>query len=69
MYLKSRTDPHRENLRDDYNKVANRALEEKKYDAMEKWFNTKIPTYYIRIDDSEKSCSQLGRWVTSSAKN
>ena len=69
MYLKSRSDPHRENLRDDYNKVANRAVEEKKYDAMEKWFNTKIPSYYIRIDDGEKSCSQLGRWVTSAAKN
>ena len=69
VFLKSRSDPHRENLRDDYNRVANRAMEEKKYDAMEKWFNTKIPSYYIRIDNNEKSCSQLGRWLTNADKN
>ncbi len=68
-YLKSRSDPHRENLRDDYNKVASRAIEEKKYDVMDKWFNSKIPSYYIRIDNNEKSCSQLGKWISSSDKN
>ena len=30
VYLKSRSEPHRENLKDDYNKVSQRALEEKK---------------------------------------
>src|SRR5690606_33771908 len=30
VHLISRTEPHRENLKDDYNKVAQRALEEKK---------------------------------------
>ena len=69
VYLKSRSEPHRENLRDDYNRVASRAVEEKKYDAMDKWFNTKIPSYYIRIDNNEKSCSQLGKWVVSADKN
>lgn len=69
VYLKSRSEPHRENLRDDYNRVASRAVEEKKYDAMDKWFNTKIPSYYIRIDNNERSCSQLGKWISSADKN
>ena len=36
--LKSRTEPHRENLKDDYNRIASRALEFKKQTALEKWF-------------------------------
>jgi peptidyl-prolyl cis-trans isomerase SurA len=66
VYLKSQTEPHRENLRDDYNKVAARALEEKKETALENWFDSKIRTYYIMIDDEYKGCSTLGRWVQAS---
>lgn len=67
VYLKSRTEPHRENLKDDYNKVAQRALEEKKMEAMDKWFVSKIPTYYIMIDDELKSCPQLNDWIKSAS--
>jgi peptidyl-prolyl cis-trans isomerase SurA len=51
IYLKTRTEPHRENLKDDYGRVSQRALELKKEEAMEKWF-MKNPTYYIMIDDN-----------------
>jgi hypothetical protein len=30
LYLRNRTEPHRENLKEDYDRVAKRALEEKK---------------------------------------
>lgn len=69
VYLKTRSEPHRENMKDDYNKIASRAIEEKKYDAMEKWFNLRIPTYYVMIDDEARSCSQLGKWLPGAAKN
>jgi len=69
VYLKSRSDPHRENLKDDYNKVASRAIEEKKYDTIEKWFASKISSYYIMIDDEAKSCNQLGKWFANAAKD
>ncbi len=65
IYLKSRSEPHRENLKDDYNKVAQRALEEKKSEALEKWFIEKIPTYYIKIDDDFKSCEEMQKWMHS----
>jgi peptidyl-prolyl cis-trans isomerase SurA len=67
IYLKTRTEPHRENLKDDYNRVAQRALEEKKGEALEKWFNGKIATYYVMVDDDYKSCPQLAKWVQNAA--
>lgn len=62
IYLKTRTEPHRANLKDDYNKMADRAIEEKKDEAMEKWFNTKLPTFYIMLDDQYKNCQELAPW-------
>ncbi|MFN8247171.1 MAG: peptidylprolyl isomerase [Ferruginibacter sp.] len=69
VYLKTRTEPHRENLKDDYNKVSQRALEEKKELALEKWFDTKIKDYYIRIDDEYKDCEAIRKWIDISNAN
>lgn len=65
VYLKTKTEPHRENMMDDYNKISTRALEEKKEETLEKWFNTKIKTYHIMIDDEFKSCDVLKRWLVN----
>ena len=59
IYLQNKTEPHRENLRDDYNKVAMRALEEKKNLAIEKWFQSRLPTYYTMIDAEYQSCPAI----------
>jgi len=63
----SKTEPHRENLKDDYDKVAQRALEEKKNDALEQWFNKKIPTFYVNISKDYSSCPELQSWTQSSS--
>lgn len=63
VYLKTRTEPHRENLKDDYNRIAQRALEEKKNDVLEQWFNKKVITYYILVDDEYKSCPEMAKWL------
>ena len=68
-YLKSRSEPHVENLKDDYNRIAQRALELKKEDAVEKWFTKKIPTYYIMIDDEFKGCPMLDNWLSVAKSN
>jgi len=62
IYLKNRTEPHRENLKEDYNRVANRAMEDKKSGILEKWFKEHIPTYYISIDKSFSGCTGLEEW-------
>ena len=63
VVIKSETQPHRENLRDDYDKVAQRAVEEKKNEALEEWFNKKISTFYVNIDKNYQSCPELKSWV------
>ena len=67
VYMVSKSDPHRENLRDDYNRVSQRALEEKKSAVLEKWFGSKIPTFYIMIDGEYKNCANLSKWTVNAA--
>jgi peptidyl-prolyl cis-trans isomerase SurA len=59
--LRSKTEPHRENMKDDYNKIAIRALEEKKNKAVERWFINKLPTYYIMVDKEFEACESIQR--------
>ncbi|MEY3737958.1 MAG: hypothetical protein RL544_736 [Bacteroidota bacterium] len=68
IYLKRRTEPHRENLLDDYNRIAQRAIEEKKSAALEKWFKDHIPTYYVSIDKDYTGCEGLNDWKAAAAK-
>ncbi len=65
LYLKSRSEPHRMNIRDDYNKISQAALEEKKAVTLDKWLNSRIPGYYIMVDPSVASCPQLTKWTTA----
>jgi peptidyl-prolyl cis-trans isomerase SurA len=63
IYLKSKSEPHRENLKDDYNKIAQRAIEQKKETALEKWFDVKTKSYYIKIDEDYLNCASLKHWI------
>ena len=70
VYLKSRSEPHIMNLRDDYSKIAQGALEEKKKLALDKWLATKIPTYYIMVDDDTKgSCPAMSKYASQDLSN
>ncbi len=60
--------PHRENLKDDYDRVAQRALEMKKQQALEKWFASKIPSYYLMVDNDFTHCANLSNWYQYAAK-
>jgi peptidyl-prolyl cis-trans isomerase SurA len=70
IYLHSRTEPHRENLKDDYDKVAQRALEEKKQQVLEKWFKDHVADYYITVDKGYGGCANvIGDWINASNNN
>lgn len=62
IHLQTRTEPHRENLKDDYSRVASRAIEEKKQEALEKWFRTHIPNFYISLDSEFAGCESIKKW-------
>lgn len=67
VYLKARSEPHRMNLHDDYSKISQFALEEKKAKAMEKWLATKLPTYYVNVDpQTEAECPKLKKFTEGS---
>ncbi len=68
-YLKTRTEPHRENMKDDYNRIAQRALELKKQDVLEKWFVNRIPNYYLLIDSDYNDCGTISNWLQYAAKS
>jgi len=69
LYLKTRTEPHRENLKDDYNKIQLRAIEIKKQTVLEKWFKDHIPNYYISIDKDYNACSTISDWLKVAQTN
>jgi peptidyl-prolyl cis-trans isomerase SurA len=59
VYLISRTAPHRENIKDDYSKVAARALEEKKVRELEKWLIKNAKNFYVQVDPAYSSCESI----------
>ena len=69
VYLKSRSEPHRMNLTDDYSKISQAALEEKKGLALDKWIKSKMPTYYIMVDNQTKQdCPKMLQYASSDVK-
>ena len=69
IYLKSRSEPHRMNLRDDYSKIAQMALEEKKGQVLDKWMKAKIPTYYIMVDNGTAAdCPRVQKFASTDTK-
>ena len=66
VYLKSRTTPHKANLKDDYSKIQEVALQQKKSLKMENWVLTKLPTFYLKITSDYQDCTILKKWITIS---
>jgi peptidyl-prolyl cis-trans isomerase SurA len=60
LYIKSRTEPHRANLKQDYLLLQGLALQLKNNEVIDEWYNDKKRTTYIKVGDSFKNCSQLG---------
>jgi peptidyl-prolyl cis-trans isomerase SurA len=65
LYLKSKTDPHRMNMKDDYSRISTFALEEKKSQTLDKWLKEKLSTYYIMVDEgTANECPGLKKYAT-----
>ncbi len=62
LYLKRRTEPHKANLVQDYDKIQQWGLEAKKIKAINDWVNKEIPETYIKIDESYKNCKFKYSW-------
>ncbi len=63
LYLKLRTEPHKANLKDDYNKIQEWALDSKKSKVIAKWIENKSKTAYIRLGDKFADCDFQYHWT------
>ncbi|MCD6012497.1 MAG: peptidylprolyl isomerase [Flavipsychrobacter sp.] len=68
VYLRTRTEPHRANLKDDYGKIQDVALSHKKQLKLQNWVKSMLPTYYLWIAPEYKDCSILKEWILSANK-
>lgn len=63
LYFKSRSLPHRQNLKDDYDRIAEEALALKKQQSMDAWLASKTASYYMMIDPAFNNCGILRNWM------
>lgn len=61
--LISKTEPHRENLKDDYDQISNRALEIKKAEYLDRWFLSKLPSMFVTVDPAYSKCEEMEKWT------
>ncbi len=66
IYLRTRTEPHKANLTDDYNKIQEVALAQKQNKYLFDWLGRRIPTFYIKVDKKFKDCPNISKWMQSS---
>ena len=65
--LKSKTDPHKANMNQDYTLLLNLALQDKKQNVMEEWYREKQSETFIHIDKSLYDCDFLKKdWLDKS---
>ncbi|MCX6256319.1 MAG: peptidylprolyl isomerase [Bacteroidia bacterium] len=55
--LKNLIPPHTSNLTDDYQRIQDNALAEKKQKAVDEWVSKKLQSTYVHVDDSYHNCS------------
>lgn len=63
VYLKMRSDPHKANLKDDYQRLQNMALLEKQRKTIRDWVNKKIKSMYFKIDPEYQNCNFQNEWL------
>ncbi|MDH3246144.1 MAG: peptidylprolyl isomerase, partial [Saprospiraceae bacterium] len=69
VLLQSRTDPHRANLKQDYTKIKNAAIEERKSEYLNRWLDDKIKSTFVQLDPSFlQACDILQRWAVNLVK-
>lgn len=57
IQLKSRTEPHKANLKQDYDLLKNMAMQQKKLDVIDDWVSSKAKETYIRLDSPYEDCT------------
>ncbi|MBA2407098.1 MAG: peptidylprolyl isomerase [Chitinophagales bacterium] len=62
LFLKSKTQPHQANLKDDYNKIQDIALSQKQTDVINKWLRDRIAKSYVYVAPEFRNCKVIEKW-------
>ena len=63
VLLKSKTQPHKANLKDDYSKLQDGAINKKQQEKMRNWIMKTVAKNYVVIDSDYKNCSGMKIWL------
>ncbi len=66
MRLVDKTEPHRANMRTDYQQVQQMALQQKKNEQLEAWIDEKLKTTYVRVNNDYLNCTFKNAWIKQS---
>ncbi len=62
LYLQEKVTEHKANITEDYDMIKSAALEEKKYDALQKWVVEKVKVTSIKLNDQYRDCEFVSKW-------
>jgi peptidyl-prolyl cis-trans isomerase SurA len=68
VYLRNRTLPHKANLKDDYSRLQEVSLAQKKNQKMVNWVKEKLPGMYVWIAPEYQDCAELKVWLAGNDK-
>jgi peptidyl-prolyl cis-trans isomerase SurA len=67
--IKSESEPHVANLKQDYSKIQNACKQAKQQEALVKWIQEKRGDAYIMIDEEYQSCDNSSKWLNAKKNN
>lgn len=62
IMLKKRTEPHRADLKEDYDRIQNWALEDKQNEIIKEWISKNAAKTYININENYRNCEFQNDW-------
>lgn len=63
IYLKTLKQPHKANLKEDYDRIQKSALESKKADAIQQWISDKLVNTFVKIKPPYSNCDFENKWT------
>lgn len=63
------TEPHRANLKQDYQKIQAMALSKKQVDITNQWIKQRVNSFYIKVDESYSTCKFKYNWIPPKTEN
>ena len=64
--LNSKTQPHRADMKTDYQRIQMIALQEKKNEVTQEWIEEKLKTTYVRVNNAYLDCDFQRNWIKQS---